>query len=143
MARHRVFLADDHAPLVDLFKRLLEPEFEIVGIAFDGSQLLADAPQAQPDVVIVDLSLLLLNGMEAGNELKKLLPHTKILVVTVNEDSAVASKALSEWASGYLLKKYAGVELIHAIKELLNGRDYLTPTMVRKLNDGSSPHSGR
>jgi DNA-binding NarL/FixJ family response regulator len=141
MARHRVFLADDHAPLVELFRRLLEPEFEIVGVAFDGPQLLAKAPQMQPDLIIVDLSLLLFNGMEAGHEVKKLLPKAKILVVTVNEDAALARKALSEWASGYLLKKYAGVELTHALREVLEGRKFVTPTMARKLSDGSFPHS--
>jgi len=133
MVRPRIFLADDHTLLVDAFRRLLEPEFEVVGTASDGRALLSAAPKLQPDVAIIDLGLPLLNGMDAGRELKRLLPRTKIMVVTVNEDSAVAGEALREWASGYLLKKSAGVELIHAIRQLLKGNSYVTPIVARKL----------
>src|SRR5271170_6922285 len=133
MIRPRIFLADDHTLLVDAFRRLLESEFEIVGTASDGLELISAAPRLQPDVAIIDLGLPLLNGMDAGRELKRLLPRTKILIVTVNEDSAVAGEALREWASGYLLKKSAGVELIHAIRQLLKGNSYVTPIVARKL----------
>lgn len=132
----RIFLADDHTLLVDAFRRLLEPEFEIVGSASDGRALLALAPKVYPDVVIIDLGLPLLNGMDAGRELKKLMPRTKILVVTVNEDPAVADEALRSWASGYLLKKSAGVDLIRAIREILEGKSYVAPIIARKLTDG-------
>lgn len=133
MNRIRIFLADDHTLLVDAFRRLLEPEFETVGTASNGRELLAAAPRLLPDVVIVDLGLPLLNGMDAGRELKRLLPRTKILVVTMSEDSAVASEALRTWASGYLLKKSAGVELTHALKQILKGKTYVTPIMAKKL----------
>ena len=135
MTRPRIFLADDHTLLVDAFRKLLEPEFEIVGAASNGRDLLANAPHSKPDLVIVDLGLPLLNGMAAGRELKKLLPRTKILVVTVNEDSAVAHEALREWASGYLLKKSAAAELTYAIREILSGKSYVAPSVAKKLTE--------
>ena len=135
MTRPRIFLADDHTLLVDAFRKLLEPEFEIVGAASNGRDLLANAPDSRPDLVIVDLGLPLLNGMAAGRELKKLLPRTRILVVTVNEDSAVAHEALREWASGYLLKKSAAAELTYAIREILSGKTYVAPSVAKKLTE--------
>jgi DNA-binding NarL/FixJ family response regulator len=135
MTRPRIFLADDHTLLVDAFRKLLEPEFEIVGAASNGRDLLANAPDSKPDLVIVDLGLPLLNGMAAGRELKKLLPRTKILVVTVNEDSAVAHEALREWASGYLLKNSAAAELTYAIREILSGKSYVAPSVAKKLTE--------
>jgi len=135
MTRPRIFLADDHTLLVDAFRKLLEPEFEIVGAASNGRDLLANAPDSKPDLVIVDLGLPLLNGMAAGRELKKLLTRTRILVVTVNEDSAVAHEALREWASGYLLKKSAASELTYAIREILSGKTYVAPSVAKKLTE--------
>jgi DNA-binding NarL/FixJ family response regulator len=137
MARPRIFLADDHTLLVDAYRQLLEPDFEIVGTASNGRDLIMLAPHVQPDLVIVDLGLPLLNGMDAGRELKKLLPSTRILVVTVNEDSVVASEALREWASGFLLKKSAGSELTHALRELLQGKSYVTPIVAKRLAEAS------
>lgn len=133
MTRPSIFLADDHTLLVDAFRRMLEPDFETVGTASNGRELLAAAPKLLPDVVIVDLGLPLLNGMDAGRELKRLLPRTKILVVTMCEDSALAAEALREFASGYLLKKAAGIELIHALRQILKDKTYVTPMIARKL----------
>jgi len=133
MGRRRVLLADDHTLIVDAFRKLLEQEFEIVGTASDGRALLAAALQLKPDVVVVDLGLPLLNGIDAGRELKKLMPQTKLLVVTMNEDSGVAAEALRQWASGYLLKKSAGSELVHAVRELLRGKSYVTPKVAQQL----------
>jgi DNA-binding NarL/FixJ family response regulator len=137
MVRPRIFLADDHTLLVDAFRLLLEPEFEVVGTASNGRELLAIAPKMQPDLVIIDLGLPLLSGIDAGRQLKKVLPRTKILVVTINEDSAVAGEALGEWASGYLLKKSAGRELTLALRELLKGKSYVTPLVAKKLAEDS------
>lgn len=135
MARSRILLADDHTLVVDAFRKLLEPEFEIAGTATDGRSLLAAALQLKPEVVIVDLGLPLLNGIDAGRELKRLMPHVKLLVVTMNEDCAVAAQALREWASGYLLKKSAGSELTLAVRELLRGKSYVTPKVAQQLLD--------
>lgn len=133
MGRPRVLVADDHTLIADAFRKLLEPEFEIVGTASDGRALLATALELKPDVVVIDLGLPLLNGIDAGRELKKLMPATKLLVVTMNEDGAVAAEALREWASGYLLKKSAGSELLQAIRELLRGKTYVTPRIAQDL----------
>jgi DNA-binding NarL/FixJ family response regulator len=132
MRKPSVFLADDHAMLVDAFRRLLEPEFNIVGTASDGLELLQAAQKLRPDLAVIDLGLPLLSGVHAGRELKKLLPQTKILVVTVSEDSAVADAVLRDWASGYLLKKCSGSELVKALRELLMGRTYVTTMISRK-----------
>jgi DNA-binding NarL/FixJ family response regulator len=120
MRKPRIFLADDHAMVVDAFRRLLEHEFNIVGTASDGLELLNSAPNLHPDLVVVDLGLPLLNGVEAGRQLKKLLPETKILVVTVNEDPAVADAVLGEW-------------------ELLMGRSYVTKMISRRSKDNLLP----
>jgi len=133
MTRPRIFLTYDPTLLVDPFHKLLEPEFEIVGAASNRRDLLANAPGLKPDLVIVDLDLPLLNGMDTGRELKRLLPRTKILVLTVNEDPAVAREALRRWASGYLLKKSAGVELTQAIREILSGKSYVAPQVAQRL----------
>jgi DNA-binding NarL/FixJ family response regulator len=133
MPKSRVFIADDHTLLVDAFRKLLEPEFEIVGTAEDGRELIEQAPKVCPDLAVVDLGLPRLNGIDAGRELKRLLPRIKILVVTVNEDSAVAREVLRQWASGYLLKKSSGTELTHALRELVKGRSYVTPIMAQKV----------
>src|SRR5271154_3620031 len=139
MRKPRIFLADDHAMLLDAFRRMLEQEFDVVGTAADGLELLEFAPKLQPDLVVVDLGLPLLSGMEAGRALKKLLPQTKILVVTVNEDSDVADQVLSEFASGYLLKKCTGSELVKALRELLMGRSYVTTMIARRSTDDLLP----
>jgi DNA-binding NarL/FixJ family response regulator len=142
MRKPRIFLADDHAMVVDAFRRLLEHEFNIVGTASDGLELLNSAPNLHPDLVVVDLGLPLLNGVEAGRQLKKLLPQTKILVVTVNEDPAVADAVLGEWASGYLVKKCSGSELVTALRELLMGRSYVTKMLSRRSTEVLLPSPG-
>jgi DNA-binding NarL/FixJ family response regulator len=133
MARARILVADDHTLIVDAFKKLLEPEFEVVATVSDGRALLRTAYESKPDVVIIDLGMPLLNGADAGQELKKLLPHIKLLVVTMNEDYELAAHALKHWASGFLLKKSAGTELIKAIREILKGNSYVTPRVAQRL----------
>jgi DNA-binding NarL/FixJ family response regulator len=133
MNRPRILLADDHVLLMDAFRKLLEPEFVIIGAVCDGHSLLTAAAKLEPDLIIVDLALPLLNGMDAGRKLIEMLPRTKLLVVTMNEDAAIATRALEEWASGYLLKKSAGSELIHAIRELMAGRTYVTSRITYQM----------
>jgi DNA-binding NarL/FixJ family response regulator len=126
MARPRIFLADDHLMLVDAFRKLLESEFEIVGTAADGRTLVTVAQELKPDLIVIDLGLPLMNGIDAGQQLKAKLPRTKLLVITMNDDHLIASQVLRTWASGYLLKKSAGCELIQAIREILAGRTYVS-----------------
>lgn len=130
MRRPRILLADDHILLMDAVRTLLEPEFEVVATVSDGRTLIRVASQLLPDLIVMDLGLPLLNGMDAGRKLKELLPRTRLLVVTMNEDVTVAVEALREWAAGFLLKKSAGTELIYAIRELLQGKSYVTPRVT-------------
>jgi DNA-binding NarL/FixJ family response regulator len=145
MARPRVLLADDHTLVAEGFRRLLDTEFEVVGVVSDGRALLTVAAQTKPDVIVVDLGLPLMSGMDAGSELKRLLPLTKLVVVTMNEDPDVARVALRRWASAYLVKKSAGSELIKAVREVLKGRSYVTPKFAQRLMEGfirdPQPHS--
>jgi DNA-binding NarL/FixJ family response regulator len=135
MDRSRILIADDHTLVAEAFKTLLEPEYEIVKLVTDGRGLLNAAKEQKPDIVLLDLNMPMLNGFDAGQELKKSLPRIKIIILTMNEDPDVASKALRHWASGYLLKKSAGVELKKAIFEVLHGRSYVTPSIAQKLMD--------
>ena len=133
MRKARVLLADDHTLVVEAFTKLLEPEFEVVGTVADGRALLALAPRLNPDVVVIDLGMPLLNGMDAGHELKHLLPQAKLIVLTMSEDYDLAAEALRHWASAYLLKKSAGSELLKAIREVLKGKTYVTPKVAQRL----------
>jgi DNA-binding NarL/FixJ family response regulator len=133
MGKPRVLLADDHTLVVEAFKRLLEQEVEIVATVADGRTLLAIAPELKPDVIILDLGMPLLNGMDAGHELKRRLPRTKLIVLTMSEDYDLAAEAMRHWASGYLLKKSASSELVKAIREVLAGRSYVTPKVAQRL----------
>jgi DNA-binding NarL/FixJ family response regulator len=133
VAKARILLADDHTLVAEAFKRLLEPEFEVVGTVGDGRALLREAAELRPDVVLVDLNMPLLNGLDASEQLKQLLPRTKIIVLTMNEDAEIAHETLHRWASGYLLKKSAGSELLKAVREVLNGVKYVTPALENQL----------
>jgi DNA-binding NarL/FixJ family response regulator len=135
MGRPGILLADDHTLVVEAFKRLLEPEFNVVGTVSDGRTLLSVAPQSKPDVIVLDIGMPHLSGMEAGTELKRILPRTKLIVLTMNEDPDIAREAVEHWASGYLLKKSAGSELITAIREALRGKSYITPRVALRLQD--------
>jgi DNA-binding NarL/FixJ family response regulator len=135
VAKPRVLLADDHTLVVEAFKKLLEPEFDVVATVSDGRTLLALAPQVKPDVALIDIGMPLLNGMDAGKELKALLPRTKLIVLTMSEDYELAAVALRKWASGYLLKKSAGSELVKAVREVLKGNSYVTPQVAQRMFD--------
>jgi DNA-binding NarL/FixJ family response regulator len=133
MGKPRILLADDHTMVVEAFKKVLEPEFEIVGTVANGHALLEVAPGLKPDVVILDLGMPLLNGMDAGQQLKRRMPEAKIIVLTMSEDHDLATQALRHWASAYLLKKSAGSELVKAIREVLKGLSYVTPEVAEHL----------
>jgi DNA-binding NarL/FixJ family response regulator len=133
--RPHVLIADDHTLVVEAFKKLLEPNFEVVGTVSNGRDLLEVAPKLKPDVVLLDLGMPLLNGQDAGERLKALLPKAKVIVLTMNEDAEIAAAAIEKWASGFLLKNSAGTELTHAIKEVLKGKSYVTPRIAQKLFD--------
>ena len=134
MDRPRILIVDD-ALVADAFKDLIEPDYQVIRVVSDGRSLLSTAVEMKPDVVLMDMEMSLLSGFDAGQELKKLLPKTKIILLAMNDDPDVASKALCQWSSGYLLKKSAGVELKRAIGEVLRGHSYVTPSIAQKLID--------
>ena len=132
MAKPRILLADDHTLLMEGFKKLLEPDFEIVGMVSDGRKLVQIAPVLLPDAVLLDISMPMLNGFDAGRQLKRLLPDVKLIVLTVNDDYELAMHALREWASGYLLKTSVRSELIKALTTVLKGERYLSPVFAKR-----------
>jgi DNA-binding NarL/FixJ family response regulator len=131
--RPRIFIADDHTLIVEAFEGLLAKDFEIVGTASDGRSLLEEAPKLKPDVILLDVGLPLLDGITAGQELHKLLPHTKLVVVTMYDDVNLLAYALQHWASAYLSKRSAGTELSKAIQQVLKGKTYVTPEIKKVL----------
>ena len=132
MRKTRILLADDHTLVMEGFKKLLEPDFEIVGMVSDGRKLVQLAPTLLPDAVLLDISMPMLNGFDAGRQLKKLLPDVKLIVLTVNDDYELAMQALREWASGYLLKTCGRQELIKAVTTVLKGERYLSPVFAKR-----------
>ena len=130
MATLRILLADDHTMVMEALQKLLEPEFEIVGTASDGRKLVQLAQQTRPEVILLDLGMPLLNGFDAGRQLKKLLPAIKIVVVTMSEDRETAHAALREWASGYFIKRSGVAELRTAIAAALGGKQYISPLIA-------------
>ena len=127
MRRTRILLADDHAMICAGFQKLLEPQYEVVGSVGDGRSLLKAALDLKPDLVLVDVAMPLLNGLDAGRELKKLMPGIKLVFLTMNPDPDIASEAFRIGASGYLLKNSPGEELLHAVHDVVRGISYVTP----------------
>jgi DNA-binding NarL/FixJ family response regulator len=135
MTRPRVLLADDHRLLREAFARLLEADCDVVGAVADGRALLAAAAELRPDVVVVDVAMPLLNGLDAARQLKKAMPKVKVVFLTMSEDPDVAAEAFRVGASGFLLKNSAVAELLQAIREVMLGRSYVTPLATRGLVD--------
>jgi len=131
----RVMLADDHTLLVEAFRRLLESKCEIVGAVSDGRTLLDTAPALKPDVIVLDISMPLLNGLDAARQLREVLPTAKIIFLTMNEDPDLAVEAMRLGASGYLLKSSASLELFHAIDGALKGRSHVTKSIARAMQE--------
>jgi DNA-binding NarL/FixJ family response regulator len=134
MDRPRILIADDTV-VAEAFKDLIEPDYQVIKVVSDGGTLLSVAVEMKPDVILMDMDMSLLSGFDAGQELKRLLPKTKIILLAMNDDPDVATKALCQWSSGYLLKKSAGVELKRAIGEVLRGHSYVTPSIAQRLID--------
>lgn len=126
----RLLLADDHALVVAGLRKLLEPEFDVAGTATDGRVLISMAQRLKPDVVLLDISLPLLNGIDAAKALKEALPDVKIVFVTMHSDPDYVAEAFRAGGSGYVLKRSAASELVSAINEVLAGRVYLTPLVA-------------
>ncbi len=135
MARPRVLLADDHRMLREAFAQILASKCEVVGAVGDGRALLAAARELKPDVVVLDIGMPLLNGLDAARQLKRTMPQVKIIVLTVNEDPDLAAEVMRAGALSYLLKNSAAAELSQAIEEAMRGRAYITPLVAKGLVD--------
>jgi DNA-binding NarL/FixJ family response regulator len=129
--RPRVLLADDHTMLLEAFQRLLAPTCNVVGAVADGRALLEAAPRLKPDVIVLDISMPLLNGMDACRQLQPRLPKTKWVFLTVNEDPDMAVEAFRLGGLGYLLKSSAASELFLAIEKAMRGEPYITPQLSK------------
>jgi DNA-binding NarL/FixJ family response regulator len=136
----RVLLADDHTLLLGAFEKLLASECEVVGQISDGRALVAAADALKPDVVVLDIAMPLLNGLEAGRQIKQRQRSIKLIFLTMNEDADLAAEAFRLGASGYLLKRSAASELLTAVREVMQGRSYVTPLITEGLV-GSLQHT--
>jgi DNA-binding NarL/FixJ family response regulator len=128
MKKTRVLLADDHLMLIDALKKVLEPRYEVVGTVSDGRALLEAAEKLKPDVIVLDIAMPLLNGLDASRQLKQRMPKVKIVVMTMNEDPDLVGEALRAGACAFLLKQAAAFELTDAIDKVLKGDCYVTPS---------------
>jgi DNA-binding NarL/FixJ family response regulator len=131
MKRPKVLIADDHSMVIDGLRSLLEPEFEVVGAVNDGRAVLPAVRKLQPDVVVIDISMPLLNGLDCTRQLHDTGCTAKILILTMHPDATLAQEALAAGASGYLLKSSPGSELKGALRDVLQGRTYLSPGVTR------------
>ena len=135
MKRTTILLADDHTMFSAALQKLLEPEYEVIGRVEDGRALVKTAVDLKPDLVLVDVGMPLLNGLDAGRELKKLIPKVKIIFLTMNPDPVVANEALRFGASGYLLKNSEWEELLKAVQNALRGVTYVTPQIRHSMEE--------
>jgi DNA-binding NarL/FixJ family response regulator len=138
MNRPRILLADDHVLVAQALEHLLQAEFDVVGTVSDGRALLKAADELAPDVVVVDIGMPLLNGLDAGEQLKALHPKMKVVYLTQNREPRFAIEAFRRHASGYLLKDSAASELSTAIRDALRGRTYVSPAIAKGMRDEAS-----
>ncbi|HEU4504460.1 MAG TPA: response regulator transcription factor [Nitrospira sp.] len=143
MPRPRILLADDHRLVVEACVTLLEPECEVVGIVTDGRALIPKAIALRPDVVVLDIGMPLLNGLDAGRQLKQSMPGIKLIYLTMNEDPELAREALALGASGFLLKTSAARELPEAIRTAMRGDTYVTSQASQRMVESFIQGGGR
>jgi len=130
-ARPRILIADDHTLVAELCKKLLESEFDVVGIVTNGRALVRVATELKPDVVLVDVAMPLLNGLDAGQQVKQALPGVKLLYLTMNPDPEIAAEAFRRGGSGYLLKTCATTDMVTAVRDVLRGKTYMSRTLPK------------
>jgi DNA-binding NarL/FixJ family response regulator len=129
--RSRILIADDHSLVAELCKKLLEAEFDVVGTVSEGRALVRAAANLKPDVIVADIAMPVLNGIDAGQQVKEMCPAVKLIYLTMNQDPEVAAEAFRRGASGYLLKTCAALELVVAVRDVLRGKTYLSQALSR------------
>jgi DNA-binding NarL/FixJ family response regulator len=130
-SRPRILIADDHTLVAELFQRLLADHFDVVGIVGDGRTMVRTALELKPDLILIDIAMPLLNGLDAGRQIKKLMPAVRLVFLTLTADVEVAAEAFALGASGYLLKTCVASELTLAVREVLRGETYLSKSLSR------------
>jgi DNA-binding NarL/FixJ family response regulator len=133
MTRPRVLLADDHRIVSEGLQRLLEDDFELVGIVEDGRAMVAAAKNLRPDVIVADISMPLLNGIDALRQLRKDQPNIKVIFLTMLQDPVYARRALEAGAKGFVVKHSAPTELVMAIEAVLKGQTFITPALTGEV----------
>ncbi len=131
----RILIADDHTLVAEACKKLLDSEYEVVATVGDGRALVRAAVELKPHLIIVDVAMPLLNGLDAGQQVKEFLPAVKLVYLTMNHDADLAAEAFRRGASGYLLKTCAASELVTAVREVLRGKSYLSPIIAKDTVD--------
>lgn len=139
MPRPRVLLADDHSIMIAGVRRILEGEVELVGFAKDGRELVNAALKLKPDIALVDIGMPVLNGIDAARQIKKALPGTRIIFLTMHAEKDYVIEAMKTGAQGYLLKSSAEEELLTAIREVAAGRSYITPLIPKAVLESLRP----
>jgi DNA-binding NarL/FixJ family response regulator len=139
----RVLLADDHAIVLEGLRRILEPEFEIVGEVADGHALVGVALMYRPEIIITGISMPLLNGIEAARQIRKINQRVKIIFLTMHADPIYAAEALEAGGSAYILKNSAVTEILLAIREVLSGRIYVSPAIHSEVVRVQMERTGR
>ena len=133
MIRPRILMADDHSLVLAGLRRLVEEEGDVVGTVEDGRALVEEAQRLRPDLIFLDISMPLLNGLDAARQLSKLVPDSKLIVLTMHATPTYVTEAFKAGAVGYLLKQSAEVELKHAIQAVLRGQHYMTPSVTKTM----------
>ncbi|HUK81751.1 MAG TPA: response regulator transcription factor [Verrucomicrobiae bacterium] len=133
MSRPRVLLADDHRMVAEGLTRLLQPEFEVAGVVEDGVALIAVAKKLSPAVIVADITMPHMNGIEALTHLKRDNPQVKVVFLTMHQDAAYARRALDAGASGFVLKHSAPAELVMAVRAALEGKTFITPALAGEV----------
>jgi DNA-binding NarL/FixJ family response regulator len=133
--RSRILIADDHKLVAELFGHLLGDEFDVVGTVADGCAMVSAAVDLKPDLILVDIGMPVLNGLDAGRKVKQLVPAIKLIYLTATSDINVAAEVFDFGASGYLLKTCLASEIMLAIREVLQGKTYLAKSMSRVTID--------
>ena len=131
--RARILIADDHSVVAEGLRSLLEKKYKVIGIVRDGRELLTEAPNLNPEVIVLDIGMPLLNGLDAAERLKSILPNVKLVFLTMKDDPNLAAAALKLGNVGYVLKHAAASELLKAVSEVLQGKSYVT-TKLRAEN---------
>ena len=143
--RSRILIADDHNLMAELCNGMLEKEFDVIGVVSDGRALVRTASELKPDVVVLDIGMPILNGLDAGRQLKEMLPAVKLVYLTMNTDVDVAAEAFRRGASGYLLKTCAANDIVLAVRDVLRGKSYISQALpgISSISCAARTRNGR